>query len=72
MWLLHLAWKMPQHGRNKVFKGKQTPNNLPLLLFDVKMLEEAFDRRFESTRKVRHMYLAFKKPKMGHKNQEPN
>ena len=45
MQLLHLVIKMPESGRNKVFRGKQAPNKVLFLFLDVKMLEEIFDRR---------------------------
>ena len=44
--LLHLLIKMPEKGRNKVFRDKQAPNNVPLLFLDVKILEETFGQRF--------------------------
>ena len=38
--------KMPENSRNKLFKGKQTPNKVPLLFLDLKMIEERFNQRF--------------------------
>ena len=37
---------MQENGRNEVFKGKQAPNKVPVILLDMKMLEERFDLRF--------------------------
>ena len=36
------------NGRNKVFSGKQAPKMMRGLFFDVKMLEERFDRCFRA------------------------
>ena len=37
---------MQTNGRDKIYTSKQAPNKMPLLLLDVKFLEERFDRRF--------------------------
>ena len=31
---------MPQNGKKKVFREKQTTNKVPLMLLDVKLLKE--------------------------------
>ena len=43
---MHLEVKMPENGRNKVFRSKQSPNKVPLLFLNMKMLEEGFARSF--------------------------
>ena len=37
---------MPENGRNNVFRGKQAPNKVALLILDMKTLEERLDQRF--------------------------
>ena len=46
MRLLRLTLKIAQNGRNKVFRRKQKPKKVSLLLLAVKMLEKRFDRCF--------------------------
>ena len=36
---MHLQVKMPQNDK-KVFRGKQTRSNVPLMVLDVKILKE--------------------------------
>ena len=38
--LMHLKVKIPQFGRNKIFRHKQTANKVSLMLLDIKMLKE--------------------------------
>ena len=38
--------KMPQNGRNKVFRHKQTRSKVPLIFLDVKMPKEKEQQRF--------------------------
>ena len=38
--------KIETNSRNKVFRRKQEPKKMPLLLLDVKMLGERFSRHF--------------------------
>ena len=37
---------MPQNGRNKVFRSKETTSKVPLMFLDVKMLQESHDGSF--------------------------
>ena len=46
--LLYLVIKMLGNGRNKIFTGKQAPNKLKMLFLEVKMVEERFERRFQT------------------------
>ena len=43
MRLLDLIIKIPENGRNKVYRSKPAPNKVPLLLLDVKMLKKRFE-----------------------------
>ena len=45
MRLLDLVIKMFENGRKKVFRGKPAQNKVPLLLLDVKTLEQTFHRQ---------------------------
>ena len=54
---------MSENGKNKVFRSKQASSKVSLLFLNVKMFEE----RFQQTRKVRRMHLAFKNLKTSRK-----
>ena len=43
---MHLEVKIPQNGRNKVFRGKQTTSKVPLVFLDVKKFKERYDQCF--------------------------
>ena len=38
--LIHFQVKMPENGRNKIYRDKQTTNKVPLMFLDVKLLTE--------------------------------
>ena len=37
---MHFQVKMPENGRNKIFREKQATNKVPLMLLDAKVLTE--------------------------------
>ena len=40
--------KIPHKQENKVLRGKQPSNNVSLLFLDVKLLEEGYERSFQT------------------------
>ena len=38
---MHFEHKMPENGRNNIFRDKQATNKVPLMFLDIKVLTES-------------------------------